>query len=119
MISILGNSQPFKLMLKYQVSLHVQNLNFILILGSENSKLSEKGTTNVAIYAFFAGKFLDVTKYACVKDLTNIMSVWGLTNVALQVQYRNYLPKPFQIQVPLRNLKKKLRTFLIHLKVIF
>ena len=57
MISILGNIQPFKPMLKYQVSLHVQNLNFILILGSENSKLSEKGTTNVAIYAFLRVNF--------------------------------------------------------------
>ena len=34
-----------------------------------------KETLNIAIYAFFSGKFLDVTKYACVKDLTNIMSV--------------------------------------------
>ena len=66
MISIFGNIHSFKPMIKYQVSLHVQNLNFILILGSENSKLSEKGTTNVAIYAFFSGKFLVATKYACV-----------------------------------------------------
>ena len=30
---------------------------------------------NVAIYAFSLGKFSGVRKYACVKDLTNIMSV--------------------------------------------
>ena len=36
--------------------------------------LKYKGTKNVAIYAFSSGKFLDVRKYACVKDLTNIMS---------------------------------------------
>ena len=72
MISILGNIQPFKPMLKYQVSLHVQNLNFILILGS---KLSEKRDYKCRDLRVFAGKFLDVTKYACVKDLTNIMSV--------------------------------------------
>ena len=28
-----------------------------------------------AIYALSSGKFQDVRKYACVKDLTNIMSV--------------------------------------------
>ena len=32
------------------------------------------GTKNVAIYACSSGKFLDYGKYACVKDLTNIMS---------------------------------------------
>ena len=31
-------------------------------------------TKNVAIYAFTSGKIVDVRKYACVKDLTNIMS---------------------------------------------
>ena len=40
-----------------------------------NAKLCYKGTTNVAIYAISSGKFLDVRKYACVKYLTNIMSV--------------------------------------------
>ena len=29
---------------------------------------------NVAIYSFSTGKFLNIRKYACVKDLTNIMS---------------------------------------------
>ena len=57
MISILGNIQSFKPMIKYQVSLHVQNLNFILILGLENLKLSEKGTTNVANHAFLRVNF--------------------------------------------------------------
>ena len=39
-----------------------------------NAKLSYEGTRNVAIYAFSSGKFLNVRVYACVKDLTNIMS---------------------------------------------
>ena len=39
-----------------------------------NAKLSYKGTRNVAIYSFSLGKFLNVRVYACVKDLTNIMS---------------------------------------------
>ena len=39
-----------------------------------NAKLSYKGTENVAIYAFSSGKFLNIKVYACVKDLTNIMS---------------------------------------------
>ena len=38
------------------------------------AKLSYKGTENVAIYAFSSGKFLNIKVYACVKDLTNIMS---------------------------------------------
>ena len=40
-----------------------------------NAKVLHKGTRNVAIYAFSLGKFLIVSVYACVKDLTNIMSV--------------------------------------------
>ena len=40
----------------------------------KNAKLSYKGTENVAIYAFSSGKILNVRVYACVKDLTNIMS---------------------------------------------
>ena len=40
-----------------------------------NAKLSYFGIRNVAIYAFSSGKFLNVrVLYACVKDLTNIMS---------------------------------------------
>ena len=39
------------------------------------AKLSHKGTKNVAIYAFSSGKFLDDKEYACVNDLTNIVSV--------------------------------------------
>ena len=31
-------------------------------------------TKDVAFYAYSSGKFLDYGKYACVKDLTNIMS---------------------------------------------
>ena len=31
-------------------------------------------TKNVAIYSFSSGKFLNIRKYACVKDLTNIVS---------------------------------------------
>ena len=30
---------------------------------------------NVAIYSFSTGKFLNIRKYACVKDLTDIISV--------------------------------------------
>ena len=37
-------------------------------------------TKNVAIYALSSGKFPCVRKYACVKDLTNIMSV-GIGNM--------------------------------------
>ena len=33
---------------------------------------------NVIFYAFSSGKFLDVRKYACVKDLTKIMPEDGL-----------------------------------------
>ena len=33
-----------------------------------------KETLNIAIYTFSSGKFLNVSVYACVKDLTNIMS---------------------------------------------
>ena len=32
-------------------------------------------TKNVLIYIFSLGEFLGYGKYACVKDLTNIMSV--------------------------------------------
>ena len=39
-----------------------------------NAKLSYFGNRNVAIYAFSSGKFLNIRVYACVKDLTNIMS---------------------------------------------
>ena len=39
-----------------------------------NPNLSYYGTRDVAIHAFSLGKFPDVRKYACVKDLTNIMS---------------------------------------------
>ena len=31
------------------------------------------------IYAFSLGKFLNVSVYACVKDLTNIMSAYDAT----------------------------------------
>ena len=31
------------------------------------------GTKNVAVYEFHSGKFLDLRKYACVKDLANII----------------------------------------------
>ena len=43
-------------------------------LSTGNAKLSYEGTQTVAIYAFSLVKFLDVRKYACVKDLTYIMS---------------------------------------------
>ena len=38
-------------------------------------KFAHCGTKNVAIYACSLGKFLYYGKFACVKDLTNIMSV--------------------------------------------
>ena len=59
--------QSYLLMIRYIVSLQVQN-------GIRNVRLSYQGTKNVAIYALSSGKFLYVRKYACVKDLTNIMS---------------------------------------------
>ena len=52
--------------------LQVKHSTFRII----NAKLSYKWTENVAIYAFSLGNFLDITVYACVKDLTNIMSVF-------------------------------------------
>ena len=45
------------------------------IILTRNAKLSYEGTRNVAIYAISTGKFLNVRVHACVKDLTNIMSV--------------------------------------------
>ena len=36
--------------------------------------MSYKGTRNVAIYVFSPGIILNVRVYACVNDLTNIMS---------------------------------------------
>ena len=52
----------------------------ILILNSHfrlrKLRLSYQGTKNVAIYAFSSGKFLNMGVNACVKDLTNIMSVF-------------------------------------------
>ena len=44
----------------------------------------------VAIYAFSLGKFWDVRSCACVKDLTNIMSVWNTNNrqIACFVSYK-------------------------------
>ena len=54
-------------MIRYIVSQQVQN-------GIRNVRLSYQGTKNVVIYALSSGKFLFVRKYACVKDLTNIMS---------------------------------------------
>ena len=54
-------------MIRYIVSLQVQN-------GIRNVRWSYQGTKNVAIYAFSSGKFLNIKVYACVKDLTNIMS---------------------------------------------
>ena len=38
-------------------------------------KFSYYWTTNVSINACSSRKFLDYGKYACAKDLTNIMSV--------------------------------------------
>ena len=64
---LFGNVQSYLPMIRYIVSLQVQN-------GIRNVRLSYQGTKNVAIYAFSSGKFLYVRKYACVKDLTNIMS---------------------------------------------
>ena len=49
-------------------------LGYHFNLRIRNSKLPYVGTRNVAIYAFFWGKFLYVRVYACVKDLKNIMS---------------------------------------------
>ena len=51
--------------------LQVKDWDIILILGLE---MSYEGTRNVVIYAFSSGKLLNVRVYACVKDLTNIMS---------------------------------------------
>ena len=56
------------------MSLQVENWDILRIFWIRNAKLSHKGTENVAIYAFSSGKFLNVRKLACVKDLTNIMS---------------------------------------------
>ena len=63
---------------------------------TRNAKLSYKGTKNVAIFAFSLGKFLDFRKYACVKDLTNIMSALSRLMVSLIVKYP-FLWLPLQI----------------------
>ena len=39
-----------------------------------NARLSYEGTKKISIYVLSSGKFLDVRKYTCVKDLTKIMS---------------------------------------------
>ena len=39
-----------------------------------NSNFEDEKCKIFAIYALSSGKFQDVRKYACVKDLTNIMS---------------------------------------------
>ena len=56
------------------MSLQVENWYICRTFCIRNAKLSYYGTENVAIYAFSSGKFLNVRKLACVKDLTNIMS---------------------------------------------
>ena len=45
-----------------------------------NTRLSYRRYKNVTILVFSLGKFLDVRQYACVKDLTNIISEypWGI-----------------------------------------
>ena len=50
-----------------------------------NAKLSYVRTRNVAIYVFSSGKFLNVRAYACVKDLTNIMSEIILTKQTITI----------------------------------
>ena len=57
------------------MSLQVENWDILRIFGLEMLNCHIKGSENVAIYAFSSGKFLNVRKLACVKDLTNIMSV--------------------------------------------
>ena len=42
----------------------------------KNAELSYLGTINVAIYALYSGEFLELKKYACGKDLTNIISAY-------------------------------------------
>ena len=59
-------------------SVKLANKYKIIILDSHfrlrKLRSSYQRTENVAIYAFSSGKFLEVRLYACVKDLTNIMS---------------------------------------------
>ena len=57
-------------------------------IGIRNVRLSYQETKNVAIYAFSSGKFLDIRKYACVKDLTNIMS--GCFAMASYIEISHY-----------------------------
>ena len=54
---------------------------------TRNAKLSYKGTKNVSIYAFSLGKSLDFRKYACVKDLTNIVSERDTTDLIIIISY--------------------------------
>ena len=60
-----------------------KHCDIISILRLEMLKFAYFVIKNVAIYACSSGKFLNYGKYACVKDLTNIMSVlaWILTKV--------------------------------------
>ena len=65
----------FVVILKFYASLWVQNWDIIQILELSTLNCHIEGIKNVAIYALSSSKFLEVRKYACVKDLTNNMSV--------------------------------------------
>ena len=49
-----------KVVISSKVSLQEKNWDIIQIFRIRNGKLSYQETKNVAIYAFFSGKFLDV-----------------------------------------------------------
>ena len=57
--------------------LQYKNCILISILRIQRLNKLYCGTKNVAIYVCSSGKFPEYGKYACVKDLTNIMSAWA------------------------------------------
>ena len=63
----------FVVILKYYVSLWVQNWDIIQILELNTLNCHIKGLKMSRFMCFLRVNLLEVRKYACVKDLTNFM----------------------------------------------
>ena len=74
MISIFGNIQSFKPMIKVSRKSACTKFESYSNFRIRKSKIVRKKDYKCCDLRVFTGKFLGVTKYACVKDLTNIMS---------------------------------------------
>ena len=61
--------------IKYKLSIYIIKLGNTSHNMNKNAKNVIFKVLNVAIYAFVAGKFLKFGKCACVKIMTNMMSV--------------------------------------------